>query len=201
MILIRCGSQVSIEDIRQKLEKADKTPRREVDQTAYRRAAVLLPLACYENQWNLLFTRRSEIMPDHKGQVSFPGGSIEESDHSVIDAAIRETYEEIGIEPKDILVLGVLRDFPTITGYIITPVVGVIPWPYPLKVAEDEVSRAFLIPIDWMADPTHQEEVDMVFPNGWKEKVVHFNLYDNEKVWGATARIAVDFLRALELIK
>ena len=200
MTLIRCGSQVKIEEIREKLERADKSPRREVDQSAYRHAAVLLPLACYDGRWNLLFTRRSDTLPDHKGQVSFPGGSIEKSDPSAIEAAVRETNEEIGIKPEDINILGFLRDFPTITGYIITPVVGAIPWPYPLILAEEEVSRAFLIPVDWLADPAHQEEIDMVFPNGWEERVIHFNLFDNEKVWGATARIAVDLLRALEII-
>lgn len=201
MTLTRCGNQIGVEEIRRKLAMADKTPRREIDDTAYRNAAVLLPLACFENRWHLLFTRRSDALPEHRGQVSFPGGVIEAEDRLAEDAALRETYEEIGIQPRDIQILGRLRDFPTITGYLIKPVVGVIPWPYPLTLSTEEVSRVFLIPIEWLADPGHQEEIEMVFPNGWKEKVIHFQLYDNEKVWGATARIAVDLLKALELIK
>lgn len=198
--MVQCGSQMTIDTIREKLAQADRTPRRLVDRSQYRPAAVLLPLACYEDRWCLLFTRRTDTVQDHKGQVSFPGGAVEPGDITIADAAVRETYEEIGIQPEDIHILGQLRDFPTITGYIITPVVGVIPWPYALQLAEKEVSRAFLIPLEWMANPVHQEEVDMVFPNGWQEKVIHFKLYDNEKVWGATARIAVEFLKTLNLI-
>ena len=110
---------------------------------------------------------------------------------------MRETHEEIGIKPEDVSIIGVMRDFPTITGYLITPVVGVIPWPTVLSLAEEEVSRAFIIPIDWLANFAHHEEIEMTFPNGWKEHVIHFHLYEDEKLWGITARITLEFLNII----
>lgn len=193
----RCGQQISIDEMREKLASSDKTSRREIDGSSYRKAAVLVPLACWENQWHLLFTRRSTQVQDHKGQVSFPGGAIEAGDASVVFSALRETQEEIGINPEDVSILGVMRDFPTITGYLITPVVGVIPWPTVLSLAEEEVSRAFIIPIEWLSNFAHHEEIEMTFPNGWKERVIHFHLYEDEKLWGITARITLEFLNII----
>lgn len=198
---IQCGQEMSAEDIRDSLLRSDKSPRPEVDGQVYRKAAVLVPLVCWQNQWHLLFTRRSTRVQDHKGQVSFPGGAIESTDISPTFSALREAKEEIGLLPDDVAVLGVMRDFPTITGFLITPVVGIVPWPYELTLAEEEVSRAFIIPIEWLSNYAHHEEVDMTFPNGWKERVIHFHLYDDEKLWGITARITLEFLNIIGVNK
>lgn len=193
-----CEEKKGLEMIRTRLAEADKTPHRIVNAADYKRAAVLVPLVCREGVWHILFTRRADGLPTHKGQVSFPGGAIEDQDISPVDTALRESYEEIGIKPEDVEVLGLLRDFPTITGYIITPVVGALPWPYPLKVETEEVERVFLVPLAWLADSENQEEVEVTFMTTWNEKVIYFAPFDGEKIWGATARITIDLLRIVE---
>ena len=116
------------------------------------------------------------------------------------DTALRETYEEIGIEPGQIEILGKLWEMPTITGFSVTPVVGLIQWPTPLNVSPAEVSRVFIVPLGWLADPANHEEVELTLPDGRREKVIYFQPFEGEKIWGATARIAVNFLRVIELL-
>jgi 8-oxo-dGTP pyrophosphatase MutT (NUDIX family) len=160
-------------------------------------AAVLVPLVNIGGETHLLFTRRSETLGSHKGQVSFPGGMMEPEDESAEAAACREAYEEIGVLPEDVQVLGRLPLFPTISGFCITPVVGHIPWPYALILQTSEVSRAFTIPLVWLADPVHRELRMYPFPDGHEEPVIFFAQYDNEVLWGATARMTVYLLQLL----
>jgi 8-oxo-dGTP pyrophosphatase MutT (NUDIX family) len=94
-----------------------------------RRAAVLVPFLWLHEQWHLLFTRRTDTVQSHKGQVSFPGGAADAEDSSPEHTAVRETHEEIGLQPQDITILGRLQDLPTVTNYLVTPVVAHIPWP------------------------------------------------------------------------
>ena len=94
-------------------------------------------------------------MPEHSGQVAFPGGRADPEDTDPEQTALREAYEEIGLRPSDVHLLGRLQDYLTITNYQVTPVVGVIPWPYDLHPAEEEVSRVFAIPLDWLAQAEH----------------------------------------------
>ena len=192
----KCGS-LSVEQIRTKLAEI-RSPERDLSHgVSLREAAVLVPLVCDQGELHLLFTRRTDLVHDHKGQVAFPGGAVEPQDSSVEETALRETYEEIGIPPKEICVLGHLPAFPTITGFLISPVVGMIPWPYDLHLSQQEVSRVFTVPFQWLADPTNRIENEMILPDGRSEKVTFFNAYDGEKVWGATARIAMYFLRSI----
>jgi 8-oxo-dGTP pyrophosphatase MutT (NUDIX family) len=164
-----------------------------------RKAAVLIPLLCDGDRWRLLFIRRTETVQDHKGQVSFPGGAYETTDANMEATALRETWEEVGIPPAEINLLGKLPVFNTISSFSITPVVGQIPWPCALKLEPAEVSRVFTIPIEWLADPAHWSEKPYVRPNGREEKVIFFDHYDGELLWGITARITLDFLKLLNL--
>jgi 8-oxo-dGTP pyrophosphatase MutT (NUDIX family) len=164
-----------------------------------RKAAVLIPLLCHGDRWHILFIRRTETVQDHKGQVSFPGGAYEPEDADMQATALRETWEEIGIPPAEVNLLGTLPVFNTISSFAITPVVGQIPWPYPLKPEPAEVSRVFTIPIEWLAGPAHWSEKPYVRPNGRQEKVIFFDHYDGELLWGITARITLDFLKLLNL--
>ena len=164
-----------------------------------RKAAVLIPLLCDGDRWHLLFIRRTETVQDHKGQVSFPGGAYEPEDADMQATALRETWEEIGIPPAEINLLGTMPVFNTISSFTITPVVGQIPWPYPLTPQPAEVSRVFTIPVEWLADPLHWSEKPYVRPNGRQEKVIFFDKYDGELLWGITARITLDFLKLLNL--
>ena len=168
---------------------------------APRPAAVLIPFLRMAGEWHLLFTRRTERVADHKGQVAFPGGSVDPGDLSAEYTALREAEEEIGLNPRDVTVLGRLHELPTVTQYCITPVIGVIPWPYPLRLAEIEVSRAFTIPLAWLADPLHHETRLRNLPgSAARLKVIYFQPYDGELLWGVSAQIMLNLLAALGLL-
>jgi len=163
-----------------------------------RPAAVLLPLLRRDNHWCLLFTRRNASLPEHSGQVAFPGGRADPGDGSPEGTALRESEEEIGLHPADVTLLGRLPPFLTITNYLVTPVVGVIPWPYPLRLSEFEVERAFTIPLDWLADPANYEEQPRALPAPFQPvNVIYYHLFDGEILWGASARFTQQFLKTL----
>ena len=163
-------------------------------------AAVLLPLARWHDEWHLLFTRRTEAVEHHKGQVSFPGGACDAGDGTPEATALRETREEIGLDPADVRLLGRLNDYLTITRYRITPVVGVIPYPFEFKLEKAEVGRAFTIPLAWLARRENWDEQSMT-PNRKQRPfpVIVYHPYDGEVLWGASARITHYFLKILEL--
>ena len=168
---------------------------------APRSAAVLIPFLRVADSWHILFTRRTEMVADHKGQVAFPGGRADAGDTSPEFTALREAREEIGLNPGDVSVLGRLQELPTITNYCITPVVGVIPWPYPLRLETIEVCRAFCIPLAWLADPTHREIRSRTIPGSSAPlPVIYFQPYDGELLWGVSAQIMVNLLSALNLL-
>lgn len=169
---------------------------------APRPAAVLIPFLRLEDTWHLLFTRRHSDLPEHSGQVAFPGGRSDPEDTSPEYTALRESQEEIGIAPTDVRLLGQLRPSRTITNYWVTPVVGVIPWPYPLRLETKEVSRAFTIPLDWLADPENHEIRQRVMPApNPTVPVIYFRHYDGELLWGISARFTLTLLEVLELSK
>ncbi len=163
-----------------------------------RPAAVLIPFLRASNSWQILFTRRTELVADHKGQVSFPGGSADPGDPSPEYTALREAEEEIGLNTRDVRLLGRLNELPTVTNYCVTPVAGVIPWPYPLRLEEIEVSRAFTIPLSWLAVPSHRETRFRTLPGtGASLPVIYFQPYEGELLWGVSAQIVVNLLAAL----
>lgn len=166
-------------------------------QTQARRAAVLVPLLFAGDEWHLLFIRRSADVQEHKGQVAFPGGSIEPQDVDAEAAALRETWEEIGLATNRIRALGRLPARTTITQYFITPVVGVIPWPFAVRMQASEVSRVFTIPLRWLARPENHTRREVVRPSGVCEPVYYFEKYDGELLWGITAAITLQFLEII----
>ena len=164
------------------------------DETRLKCAAVLVPLVWQDEEWRLLYTRRTEAVESHKGQVSFPGGACDDGETTPEETALREAEEEIGIKPEDVRVLGRLANLITITYYRVTPVVGVIKWPAVFRVGEHEVARVFTIPLGWLANPLNRwqfERPDL------KRALIAYHPYDGELLWGATARITVDFLKVL----
>lgn len=176
-------------------------------------AAVLVPLIRMPDQkgektWHILYTRRTDQVQDHKGQVSFPGGRSDPEDGSPEETALREAYEEIGLYRHDVRILGLMDRFMTITNYLVTPVVGVIPWPYPFHLQPEEVVRVFIIPMDWMSDPQHFEIRQRELPDDFpvppqfrRLRVIYFNEYDGEILWGATAEVTLRLLNILGLMK
>jgi 8-oxo-dGTP pyrophosphatase MutT (NUDIX family) len=161
-------------------------------------AAVLIPFICWKDEWQLVFTRRTETVVHHKGQVSFPGGGCEVDESSPEATALREAKEEIGLAPEDVRVLGRMNDTITITGYRVTPVVGVMPWPYRFQLEPAEVVRVFTIPLLWLAERDHWDE-QPVKPNGVTRPfpVIKYQSYDGEVLWGASARITQNLLKTI----
>ena len=164
-----------------------------------RPAAVLIPLLIKEDDWHVLYIRRSANAQDpHGGQVAFPGGASDPTDLNPQATALRESQEEIGLLPTDVRILGQLVDFVTVTSYQVTPVVGVIPWPYALILQAREVSRAFTIPLAWLADPANYEIRDRFLPSPFDPiQVVYYNEYDGEILCGASARFTLELVSLL----
>jgi 8-oxo-dGTP pyrophosphatase MutT (NUDIX family) len=167
--------------------------------TPTRPAAVLIPFLQKADGWHLLFIRRTVIPNDqHSGQVAFPGGRCNPDDPDAVQAALREAQEEVGLDPADVMILGRVQDMLTITNYRVTPVVGVIPWPYELIPQEDEVARIFTIPLNWLAEPANREiQMRGLQFLGQDVPVIFFKEYDGELLWGASARMTVLLLEAL----
>ena len=163
-------------------------------------AAVLIPLVWWDDEWHLAFTRRTEMVEHHKGQVSFPGGGCEVGESTPEATALREAWEEIGLKPEDVRLLGRMNDVITITRYRVTPVVGVIPWPYRARLEPAEVERLFTIPLSWLAVRANWDE-QPVTPAGVLRPfpVIRYQSYDGEILWGASARITQNFLSVLGL--
>ncbi len=157
-------------------------------------AAVLIPLALSGGEWHLLFTRRTDRVQSHKGQVSFPGGACDDGETTPEQTALRETEEEIGVRREDVTVLGRLSQLITITSYRVTPVVGVIPFPYAFKVASIEVARVFTIPLLWLSDRNNYWEF---FLRDSDRSLITYHPFDGELLWGATARMTVTFLKTI----
>ncbi len=164
-----------------------------------RLAAIMMPLLIGEGQWHLLFTHRSEVLAEHSGQVSFPGGAKEDGDKDLEETALRETQEEIGVDPEDITVFGDLGDTPILTGYLVRPFVGQIPWPYPIRISHAEVESILSIPLTWLADPNHHCVRYRSFA-GREIPVVYFNCYKGHQLWGFSAEMTLILLRTLKLI-
>lgn len=167
-------------------------------ETRLRNAAVLVPLTYYQNEWHLLFTRRTDRVESHKGQVAFPGGASDEGEITAEQTALREADEEIGMNPTDVNILGKLSKLITISSFRVTPVVGIIPWPYAYKVSGAEVARIFTIPLLWLANRNNYWEFSL---RDSERSLIAYHPYDGELLWGATARMTVNFLKTLEILQ
>jgi 8-oxo-dGTP pyrophosphatase MutT (NUDIX family) len=166
---------------------------------AGREAGVLMPLVRDRESWHLLYIRRPESeQDDHSGQVAFAGGKREHEDADLQQTALREAQEEIGIDPVDVRVLGSLGRHHSVTRFSIMPVVGVIPWPYPLRPNPSEVASVFTVPLAWLADPENLE-ISHRRIEGYAEPVpvAFYRRYAGELLWGATARMTISFIEKL----
>ena len=199
-------TSITEEFIRNKLAEADRS-QAETDGYAeipihpdvhLKCAAVLVPLVFFQDEWHVLYTRRTDRVESHKGQVSFPGGACDEGETTPEETALREADEEIGIAPSDGRVIVRLSRMVTISKYRVTPVVGVITFPYAFKTSGAEVARVFTMPLAWLANRNNYWEFSMP---GSDRSVIVYHPFDGELLWGATARMTVNFLKILELLK
>jgi 8-oxo-dGTP pyrophosphatase MutT (NUDIX family) len=166
--------------------------RRTIEDAGLRRAAVLILFYPKDERLHLLFTKRTSTVEHHKGQISFPGGSMDDGDGTPVNTALRETHEEIGLEPSLVEILGVYHDQWTPTGFCITPVVGYSASLPPLTLNQHEVEEIIEVPVSFFLDPSH-EEVRRLERLG-RPTEVYFYQYGRHEVWGATAAIVRSFL-------
>jgi 8-oxo-dGTP pyrophosphatase MutT (NUDIX family) len=172
-----------------------------VNEWATRPAAVLVPLFQHEGSWHLLFTRRTQNVDSHPGQVAFPGGAIEAFDGTPAEAALREANEEIGLPREGVSILGQMNPMITVTQFLVTPVVAQIPWPFPIKTNPSEVASTFDVPLSFLQDPDNLEiRSREPFIPGRPVKVLYFRPYRDEVIWGVTARITVDLVRLIHTL-
>lgn len=160
-------------------------------------AAVLIPFVCVNDEWNLLFTKRTNDVGKHQGEISFPGGTVEKHDRNLIDTALRETCEEIGISKTKIKVLGTIDPVPTVSNYCVLPVIGIIEWPVNVILNQCEVEKIILIPIDWLRNDENWYQQEYLFAEGKSRTLIHYNDYFGDHLWGLTAMLAQ---KALQLI-
>ena len=148
-------------------------------------ASVLIPLVARDDGLTELLTERTVHFHDHAGQVSFPGGSAERGDVDAIDTALRESEEEIGLDRRHVEVIGRLPDYPTITGFMVAPIVALVFPPFDLSLDDFEVAEAFEVPLAFLMNPAHHERREIAFDQG----VRYFTAmpHGDHFIWGATA--------------
>ena len=159
-----------------------------------RRSGVLVPLFVRDGTLWVVFTRRTDTVEHHRGQISFPGGAEEPQDGDLSQTALRETEEELGVRPKDVRMLGPLSPIVTVTDFYVAPFVGAIPQPYVFSPAESEIAQVLEVPVAALRNPAIKETK---FLPGRDEPVLFYRHGDNV-IWGATARILAELLEALE---
>jgi 8-oxo-dGTP pyrophosphatase MutT (NUDIX family) len=152
-------------------------------------AGVLIPVIERGRELSVLLTQRSAELKHHAGQISFPGGRMEEHDEDVAMTALRETHEEVGIEPQHVSVIGYLGPMPTITGYAVTPVVGLVSDVAELVIDRSEVEFAFEVPLEFLLDAGNDRRVERQF-QGRAIPMVEFH-YEQRRIWGATAHMVL----------
>lgn len=184
-------------DLIERLKKIldDKEPRILQDsETHYIHAAVLVPLFKNDHGYHILFTERTHKVLHHKGQISFPGGTVESWDGSYEKTALREACEEIGLLPEDVEVLGRLDDETTVASrFIVHPYVGLIPHPYEFKINRAEVEKILNVPfINFFSDDPALKCSSIDFDDFTYQGPVF--LHQGDVIWGATARIMDRFI-------
>jgi 8-oxo-dGTP pyrophosphatase MutT (NUDIX family) len=148
-------------------------------------AAVLIPVIEEGFQASILFTQRTDEMPTHPGQISFPGGKMDAVDSNLVDTALREAHEEIGLEGRFIDTIGFLDDYVTSTGYRISPLVAVIRPGYTITPDNSEVADVFDVPLSFLMEPQNHE----MHSREWRgtQRKYYAMPYENRFIWGATA--------------
>ncbi len=176
-VVLPAGSDAWPDDMRQSLSRRLKP------------AGVLIPIIEREPHMNVLLTRRSAALKHHASQISFPGGRMEPDDDDILATALRETREEVGIAEREVAVLGFLDPLPTVTGYAVTPVVGLVGGDVRLTVDRREVEVAFEVPLDFLLDPRNAR-ASVREVRGHRVPIIEFH-HGGHRIWGATAHMLV----------
>ncbi len=161
-----------------------------------RPASVLIPIVLRAGGPTMLLTLRTSHLHDHAGQVAFPGGRADPGDVDAVDTALREAEEEVGLIRDDVHILGNLPDYFTITGYRVTPVVGLIHPPFDLHLDSFEVAEAFEVPLQFLMDPSNHRLHKVDVPGG-PVRSYYSMPYGRFFIWGATAGMIRNFYHFL----
>ncbi len=175
---------------------AEYTPRH-IEDPAASPAAVLLLVHEKDGEAHVLFTERTNQVEHHKGQISFPGGACDDSDGSLETTALRETFEEIGVRPEDVSIVGQLDEMITISNFRVTPYVGTLSTgqDYPFVLNDHEVAQVVQVPLNFLLDERNMELE--VRQHQGREVLVPAFSYNGHRIWGATARMLHQFVELL----
>lgn len=189
---------VTVGEVRIRLaELRQNDGRKRISMEGYHTAGVLVPVLLGSGIPELLFTKRTELVETHKGQISFPGGMMDPHDEDIVHTALREAWEEVGIPSTAVEVMGMLDDLPTPTGFVITPVVGIIQQLPSLTPNLDEVADVFQVPLSFFADPKNGRRELREFRGEQRE--VWYYQSGSHTIWGATAMIVRSLVQQLKL--
>lgn len=186
--------------IRSKLVPFDSPSRFRIEDKFFTNSAVLFSIIPHENKpYELVLIHRTDRGSRHRGEMSFPGGKVDPTDKDSIDTALRECKEEIGVPRSAVTILGCFDDFPTMTRYVITPIVGFFDKDQKLVKEEREVQEIIKVPIDFFVNKVSFREQAIDFGDK-KFPVFYFNYKANDKkytIWGATAFMIANFIKTI----
>ena len=172
-------------------ERLASPPPRRLPPSELRQAAVLVPLYVEAGELWTVLTKRTDTLPSHRSQIAFPGGGRELKEDPWA-AALRETQEEIGLDPRVVLKIGELDEVESPMGFRVIPCVGAIPYPHQLEPSEAEIAEVFNLPLTAFANPRLVEEREVLI-NGMKRNILIYHI-GNRQIWGMTARILQNLL-------
>ena len=181
-----------IENIRKALAKWQVL---HVSDSKLKASAVLVPIFLKTGQYHLLLIQRTEWVKDHKGQIAFPGGTYKKADGLLLNTALRETEEEIGLARGNVEVLGELGDTVVPTNYVISPFVGLIPYPYDFKLDKGEVEELIEIPLVALLHKNCFSRGTIIWRGHAMDRL--FFKYSNKVIWGATCEIIKQFVQII----
>jgi 8-oxo-dGTP pyrophosphatase MutT (NUDIX family) len=157
---------------------------------------VLLPIIVEQQTHRLLLTRRSARLRRQPGDISFPGGAVDPADRTPLATALRESEEEVGLQKSDVTLLGQMDERGTITGFRITPFVGVVRGPYEFRL-NHEVAELVAVPVDALTDPSALRVEKRKLKDGTVRDIYHYQYGEND-IWGITGQLVRDFLELIE---
>tara|TARA_B100001540_G_C15749550_1_gene616271 strand:+ start:367 stop:975 length:609 start_codon:yes stop_codon:yes gene_type:complete len=165
-------------------------------------AAVLVPIISNQESYKILLTHRSKKLDDHAGQISFPGGRIDNSDKTPIDTALREAYEEIGLNGSSVEILGHLDAYATATGFRILPIVSIIKENFDTKINHIEVESIFYLPMEFLMNPKNHKKERGTYKRQLTSYKIEYEYnvipYENHHIWGATAAMLINLYETLK---
>ena len=156
-------------------------------------AAVLVPIVQHDDGATMLLTRRTDHLHHHAGQISFPGGRVEDGDDGPVDTALRETQEEIGLDRAHVSIIGYLDAYETGTGFHISPVVALVRPGFNLELDKFEVAEAFEVPLAFLFDPVNHQRHSREWQG--RKRSYYAMPYDDYYIWGATAGMIMNLYR------